>query len=84
MSKLSADMVRARNAKLNDAYHAFSVSANGKAILDDLEKKFVNRASAKLADGRVDVYATMINEGARQCVLYILNRARGDNERMVD
>ena len=72
----TADQVRI-DAKQNDiTYKQAFNSIYGHAVLTDLKARFGDKTCVALKDGVVDVNRTLINEGAREVVLYILARIK--------
>ena len=55
------------------AYKRLFATQDGQLVLKDLERRFVNRTSVHVPreSGVVDPNRTLVNEGARECVLYI-------------
>ena len=86
MNRPSAAQVTDRFRKTKEAYRTVFMTPAGKIVMADLEERFLNRAVHKLdKDGRTDIHGSMVNEGARQCVMYIQNQTKGDsNERLDD
>lgn len=78
-----ADAVRQRNAQAQKAqreadalyYGVFEGHPDGAKIFADLASKFYDRTSvSQLADGSVDIHASMVREGERIVILYIMQR----------
>ena len=78
MAKLpTAEIVRAKIQQGDHIYSRTFSGSDGEAVLDDLTKRFLSRTSVAKVDGVVDPNMTLVNEGAREVVLYILKRIEG-------
>jgi hypothetical protein len=74
-------------AKISQGDHIYSETfrgINGEKVLEDLQKRFLNRTSVAKVEGVVDPNMTLVNEGAREVVLYIMKRIEGARHARVD
>ena len=73
------------------AYQRLFLTEDGKVVMEDLRQRFADRSSIHVSRqptergtmrGMVDVNQTLVNEGAREVVLYI-EQKRGSNDGVV-
>ena len=76
-TRKSVEQVRKEIEHGDILYKRVFSGPDGEKVLNDLKMRFLNRSSVAIKDGRVDEYRTMVNEGAREVLLFITKRIEG-------
>jgi len=86
VKKPSVEELKLNQRLISKAYEHIFITPEGKKVLHDLERMFSNRSSVKVPKetGVVDIHRTLVNEGAREVVLYIHNRIKGGESERLD
>ena len=82
--KPTAAEIKQRARRLALAYEHVFTTPEGQLVLEDLQNRFMRRSSVTLVDGKVDPHRTLVNEGARELVLYIEQKVIGGGNARMD